>query len=254
MMSMLPLRLNPILLAIPTLVFAGIVGVGCGGNTSEDRGRTSQGDASTGGTDAGSAGSVSTGGGTGRGSGGQTGGGSGGGPGIGGHGGSGGTAESSGGGGTGGTEPPPILFGLLRLERAPAAGYCLQPGDILQAGIVYGETGDYSISGTVFREWDESRPDACWGIQSPDCVISDSFVLTLTGAQVAELGALLEALPEDRCEIDPGRECDPCLITTLVIDRNSYSDYCCGTQLSPGYDGALGALVNFLDGVTATAS
>jgi len=156
-------------------------------------------------------------------------------------------------GGTGGMEPPSYLFDILTLERGPAAGYCLQPGNILRGGIVYGETGDYGMSGTVFREWDESRPDACWCIESPDCVISEQFQLILTATQVAELVALLEVLPEDRCELDEMMECDPCVSTTLPIDGTTYTGYCCGTQLSAGYDEAFQAVVNFLDRLAAEA-
>ena len=249
---MSPLRLSAILTAVPTLVIG--ITVGCGGDTSQDRGDASQGGVSTGGAQAsGGSGIVGDGGEPGGGSGGEASAAGGGGPSTGGQGGSAGSAGSISEGGSGGMEGPTLLFIILTLERGPGAGYCVQPGNILEAGIVYSETGDYWMSGTVFREWDESRPDACWGIHSPDCVISEQFELMLTAPQVAELAALLEVLPEDRCELDEMMECDPCLITTLVIDGTSRSDYCCGTQLSAGYDQAFQAVAGFLDGLVPEA-
>jgi len=243
-----PSKLNQILMSIPLVAV-----LGCGGNTSRNGPDPSQGDVSTGGAETGgvSSGAVSA-----------TGGGPGGTVGAGGHidgsgggelttGGQAGSAGSTSQGGTGGTEPPPYLFDILTLERHPADGYCLQPGNIVRGAVLYGETGEYGMAGTVFREWDESRPNACWGIESPDCVISEQFDLILTAAQVAELAALLEVLPEDRCELDEMRECDPCLITTLVVNGTTYSDYCCGAQLSAGYSEAFQPLVNFLDGLAA---
>ena len=74
----------------------------------------------------------------------------------------------------------------------------------------------------------------------------------LSNPQAAELAVLLDVLPEDRCELDEMMECDPCVITTIDLGP-TYSDYCCGTQLSPGYDEAFDALVNFLDGLAAEA-
>jgi hypothetical protein len=229
------LRLNPILTAASTLVI-GIM-VGCGGDTSKDQGESFQADVSTGGAQA-------SGGGGGRVSdGGQTS--------TGGQGGSGGSAGPIGSGGTGGMVASPLFPIYVTLDRGPGAGYCIQPGDILQASISCGELGNYWMSGTVFREWDVSRPDACWGIQSPDCVVSEEFDLMLTATQAAELGPRLAVLPEDRCEVDEMMECDPCVITTLVIDGTTYSDYCCGTQLSAGYDEAFQAVVESLDDLAA---
>ena len=229
------------------VAIAEIVSVGCGGDTSRGQAESSQGNVSTGGAQSsdGVGGAVSDGG--------QPNGGSGGRASTGGRGGTAGSGGSISEGGTGGMGPPPIPFDVLTLRRGPAAGYCLQPGDILQAGIVYGETGDYGMSGAVFREWDESRPDACWGIESPDCVISEEFDLILTATRVAELAALLAVLPEDRCQLDENMECDPCVLTTLVVDRTAYSNDCCGTQLSAGYDEAFQTVVTFLDGLAPEA-
>ncbi len=241
---MAPWRLDWILATIPLLV------AGCGGDTSEDQTNSPRGNGSSGGgeTAGGSGGAVGT-----AGSGGEPStGGRGGAAGAIDEGGRGGAAGAISEGGTGGTTS--YWFDVLTLERGPADGYCLQPGDILRGGIVYGETGDYGMSGAAFRAWDESRPDACAGTESPDCVISAQFQLILSDSQLAELVALLEALPEDRCELDETMECDPCVITTLVIDWTTYGDYCCGTQLSPGYSEAFEAVVNLLDDLAASGS
>ena len=136
---------------------------------------------------------------------------------------------------------------ILRFERHPAAGFCVAPGQILESAIVYTEVGDYRFEGTVFRNWVDEPPDCIPEISNLDCVIDESFALTLTGTQLAELETLLERLPEDRCEPIPMFECDPCIVTSLEIDNHERSDHCCGNQLSPGYGEAFNALADFLD-------
>ena len=218
----------------------------CGGSTSRDPTNTTVGAVGGGGAhpDGGTGGEVSTAGQTGGGSGGQTGGGTGGDLDGGGPAGTGGSTSD---GGTGGIGPAPILFGVLDLERE-LIGHCMDRGQIIRASIIFTETGDYWMSGVRFVDWDWGRPDACWGVCTPDCVEVESFERMLSEPQVDELATLLAALPEDRCDLDPTLACDPGLVTTLGFGSSpTHSDYCCGTQLSPGYAEAIGELVGFLD-------
>jgi len=221
----------------------------CGGDTSDDRAGARGGGGASGGAEAvggssSDAGVSGVGGASGSATGGISTGGSAGAPTVGGQSGSGGSAAASGSGGAGGS---PVLFMILRFERRPASGFCVVPGQILRSAILYGELGDYWFEGTVFRGWVNEPPDCYPDSPDPDCIIDESIGFALSGTQLAELETLLDRLPEDRCELDPMMECDPCVVTDLEIDNRGHSDYCCGDQLSPGYGEAFNALADFLD-------
>ena len=215
-------------------VVAAIVGVGCGGSVGGD-------EAGVGGIWAALGGEPSTGGASGGGGASQ--------PSTGGRAGAGGTGGTGGtGGGEGHAGSVPFLFSKLDFDGGPGDGYCIQTDEITSAAIIYNQLGDYWITADVFRGWVDDP--ACPALTSDSsCHVTEPFRFQLSANQIAELGALLDALPVDRCEIDPMLACDPCLIATVDTDWEHYSDYCCGTQLSPGYDEAFTALADFLDGL-----
>ena len=247
-----------------TLLVAGVVGVGCGGSVGKDEagagdhrsalgGEPSIGGASTAGIGgqpgtggrAGGAGNQAALGGEPSTAGAFSGG-------TGGMRSTGGRAGGAGTGGTGGGDGQagfgPVLFLKLDFDRRPAAGYCIQADQITRASIIYTQLGDYGMSGEVIRGWVED-PDCPVSTSAPSCHVSEPFQLMLSVIQIEELGVRLDAMPEDRCETDPMMECDPCLVATIETGEARYSDYCCGTQLSPGYDEAFARLAGFLDGL-----
>ena len=106
--------------------------------------------------------------------------------------------------------------------------------------------------GDVFVGWVDDPAECVPQSADPACRVTERFFGAdyLTEAETAEMYRLVDAMPEDRCQADPRMECDPCLITTLEVmhrDHVSYADHCCGTQLSPGYDEAFEALVQFIE-------
>jgi hypothetical protein len=219
-----PVRLTPVLVGI--LLVVGI-GVACGGATTEDDANAPVGSGGSAGfgEDAGSDGNPAT------------------------PGGSGGSGAHA---GTGGDSATVVGIRELEFSRTGAADFCIDAGQVVHLVVEWqGESDSMSLVADVFDDWDNA-PGCDEGVWARECIPTMPVgPATLSERQARELTALVAALPEDRCELDPEVECYFCLITTLVINGTTYSDPCCGTQLSPAYDDAFAALAEFVDELAA---
>jgi hypothetical protein len=160
-------------------------------------------------------------------------------------------AGGSGAGGVAGSGAPPFFISLsLRRDNWYTATWCVESGLLVDAGIDIDSLGARIAHGAEFAAW-IGDPATCYDLAEPSCWESQSLEYSrLSEEQVAEMDQLMDALPDDRCEVDPAMECDPCLVTVLEVfrpERRTYSDFCCGTQLSPGYREAFNALVGFVE-------
>ena len=230
-------------LFVAAAVLAMLLGLpaACGGATRQDGGSASRGEVTTGGQSGG--GAIGAAGGAGR----DSTGGSDSTAGASGSGGQDAVAGSAGQGGESSDVPGPLIpFMTLLIERGGANGYCITPGQIMSGGIAYGQLGDFQASGSAFRGWVGAPPECYGEDDDPNCYLAESFQVQLSDNQVSELAGLLQELPEDRCE-DAMQLCDPCEITTVTVDLETYSNHCCGTQLSPGYEQALQSVLDYLD-------
>lgn len=195
------------------------------------------------GTGSGGASATGTGGATAGATGGSGGGGEGGGAGSGGEGTPVDAGASGGAGGRDASSPPPKS---VTMERQGALGFCISPGQVLQAELAADAAGELVVSGKIHRGWDDD-PATC---AAGRCSVTEPLGPTPLGAaRQAELEALVAALQASTCTplLGSAAICDPCLLTRVTVDGVSILHNPCEAASCPARDLALLRLITFFD-------
>lgn len=121
------------------------------------------------------------------------------------------------------------------------SGYCVTEGQLLDISLDV-ETREAVLGVAV--EVDPQTND-CLDEQDDSCMIRLEQTLQLTEAQMQNLKSLLNAMPAPICEVDPNRECAPCLTERITVDVQQVSGECCG-DVSPDFTRAFERTVAFL--------
>ena len=118
---------------------------------------------------------------------------------------------------------------ILKVARGWGAGFEPPLDRVFTASVTADPNGVYYFSGTGVAASDEGGADCINGPLVDCLVVFDLADRTLSNAQVSELDALLEAVPEKVCEVDPGLACDPLFISHFEFNGRLLDPFCCGT-------------------------
>jgi hypothetical protein len=169
----------------------------------------------------------------------------------------GGTGGSAGTSGAGGAVGPGLMLPMytelmyFTLTRTDPNGMCLNNDWVRKASVGYTELGDYSFHAVFGHATSASCGPAS---VDPPCYVARSVKpRLLTRVETETLVALIDALPEDRCEVDNSRACDPCQIVELNIGSPASDNECCGTQANSGYNAAFAAIADYVDQLAAAS-